>query len=207
MVLDRWLGKEGISYFREQDLHTVIRKHIDADQSDVSKMEGLGAINFFKLDDITVSQLGEKIDSNTIIVLPMENNMPVFPTFKRDINDSFIQRIVHSGKKWIIIIDENSQPYMALNTNIFFREALFNDGPMNPSHYCHKPIIVEDASTQLGKVIADLKVYAKHESDDVIEEDLILFWSEQKRVITGTDILGQLLQGIVGRESSLEITK
>lgn len=36
MILDYWLGKEGISYFREKDLHTVIRKHIDAEHSDVS---------------------------------------------------------------------------------------------------------------------------------------------------------------------------
>ncbi len=52
LVLDRWLGKEGISYFKERDLHTVIRKHIDADESDVSRLEGIGAMNFLALDDI-----------------------------------------------------------------------------------------------------------------------------------------------------------
>lgn len=46
-----------------------------------------------------------------------------------------------------------------------------------------------------------LKIDARHEADDVIEEDLILIWSEEKRVITGSDILGPLLRGIVGREA------
>jgi hypothetical protein len=30
---------------------------------------------------------------------------------------------------------------------------------------------------------------------DEIEHDLVLVWSEQRRVITGSDILGRLLRG------------
>jgi hypothetical protein len=33
--------------------------------------------------------------------------------------------------------------------------------------------------------------------DDVIDNDLILVWGEQKRIITGADLLGRLLRGIV----------
>jgi metal transporter CNNM len=201
MILDFWLGKEGINYFREQDLHTVIRKHIDAEYSDVSQMEGLGAINFFELDDVSVSKLGEEVDPSSIIQLPMENGMPVFPDFQRNVNDRFVQQVVSSGKKWMIVVDEEQQPYMAFNANDFLREVLFMTGPMKLANCCHQPIVVRDASTQLGKVIADLKVHAKHETDDVIEEDLILLWSQERRVITGSDILGQLLRGIVVREA------
>jgi metal transporter CNNM len=32
--------------------------------------------------------------------------------------------------------------------------------------------------------------------DDVIDNDLILVWGEEKRIITGSDILGRLLRGI-----------
>jgi len=32
--------------------------------------------------------------------------------------------------------------------------------------------------------------------DDVIEHDLILVWHKQKRIITGSDLLGRLLRGI-----------
>jgi hypothetical protein len=37
----------------------------------------------------------------------------------------------------------------------------------------------------------------EHNEDDVIDHDVILLWSEVKHVITGADILGRLLRGIV----------
>jgi len=36
--------------------------------------------------------------------------------------------------------------------------------------------------------------------DDVIDDDLILIWFKEKRVITGADILGRLLRGIALRD-------
>ncbi|HBV21342.1 MAG TPA: Mg2+ and Co2+ transporter CorB, partial [Nitrosomonas sp.] len=54
MILDWWLGKESIPYFRERDLRTLIRKHIEAEESDVERLEGIGALNFLALDDISV---------------------------------------------------------------------------------------------------------------------------------------------------------
>jgi hypothetical protein len=37
--------------------------------------------------------------------------------------------------------------------------------------------------------------------DDVIDVDLILLWSpDQKRVLTGADLLGRLFRGIATRE-------
>ena len=38
--------------------------------------------------------------------------------------------------------------------------------------------------------------------DDVIDEDLIIFWGEKKRIITGADILGRLLRGIVQQKET-----
>jgi hypothetical protein len=49
-------------------------------------------------------------------------------------------------------------------------------------------------------VITNLKVHGKAAIDDVIDNDLILLWSDDKRVITGTDILGRLLRGITRRD-------
>jgi CBS domain containing-hemolysin-like protein len=42
MVLDRWLGAEGIHYFRERDLRKVIRMHMDAEDAEVDHVEGAG---------------------------------------------------------------------------------------------------------------------------------------------------------------------
>lgn len=52
MILDWLLGKEGITYFRERDIRTLIQKHIDADESDIDRLEGVGAMNFLALDKI-----------------------------------------------------------------------------------------------------------------------------------------------------------
>jgi hypothetical protein len=206
MILDRWLGEEGISYFRESDLRTVIRKHIEADESDVDHMEGIGAMNFLALDDIVVTQEGEHINPDSIISLPTKEGKSIFPEFEHNTSDPFLRSINRSGKKWVIILNEDNQPCMVLNANAFLRDALFGEGPVNPYIYCHRPIIVRDPHTLLGKVISRLRVYPESPVDDVIDNDLILIWATEKRVITGADILGRLLRGITLRDINQSLT-
>jgi hypothetical protein len=200
LVLNWWLGEEGIRYFRERDLRTVIRKHIEAEESDIDRLEGIGAMNFLALDDIAVTQEGESIDPESIISLPIKDDLPVFPDFARQPDDPFLHNINRSGKKWIIIVDNNKHPYMVINANAFLRAALLEKAPINPHSYCHRPVIVKDSKTLLGKVLPHLHVHAKSDVDDVVDNDLILIWSDQKRVITGADILGRLLRGITIRD-------
>jgi len=202
LVLDRWLGAEGINYFREQDLHTVIRKHMEADESDVSYLEGMGAMNFLALDDILVTREGEHVDPDSIIQLPVENGLPVFPAFERHALDPFLLDINSSGKKWVIIVDEHNEPGVVLNANAFLRDALFGKEVINPYGYCHRPIIVTDSGTLLGRVLSRLTMHVEPGADDVIDHDLILLWSDEKRVITGADILGRLLRGTSARAIS-----
>ena len=71
----------------------------------------------------------------------------------------------------------------------------------NPYVYCHRPIIVNDMNLPFEKVIWQLKVYPQNSGDDVVDQDIILLWSTEKRVITGADILGRLLRGIATRKS------
>jgi hypothetical protein len=202
MVLDWWLGEEGIRYFRERDLRTVIRKHIEAEETDVDRLEGIGALNFLALDDIAVTQEGETVNPQSVICLPMQAGMPVFPKFERSAQDPFLQRINRSAMKWIIIVNEHDMPSVVLNANAFLRDALFSTEPINPYIHCHRPIIVTDPRTLLGKVLSKLRVHPQSDLDDVIDDDLILLWSEEKRVITGADILGRLLRGIALRDIS-----
>jgi len=44
-----------------------------------------------------------------------------------------------------------------------------------------------------------------HGSDDVIDNDLILVWGHEKRIITGADLLGRLLRGIVTRDAARKL--
>jgi metal transporter CNNM len=56
--------------------------------------------------------------------------------------------------------------------------------------------------TPLGSVIGCMKVEPAYPEDDVIDDDLILVWGEEKRTITGADLLGGLLRGIVTQDAN-----
>lgn len=202
-VLDLWLGKEGVTYFEERDLRQLIKKHIVASDTDVDRLEGIGALNFLALDDLLVSEEGEVVDPDSIIQLTTKNHEIVFPSYQSTADDPFLQKLNLSGKKWVIITDQKNSPKLVLNANAFLRAVLFNKQiQVEPHRYCHKPIVVTDSNLLLGEVLSHLRVYSATYTDDVIDQDLILIWSDQKRVITGADILGRLLRGIALRHSA-----
>jgi hypothetical protein len=198
MVLDWWLGGEGIRFFRERDLMEVIKKHVEADETDVDRLEGIGALNFLTIDDLYVTAEGELVDPASIISLPMNGGLPVFPKFDSSPSDPFLKKIESSGKKWVIVIDDFGNPMVVLDSDGFLREALFDEIHFTPYHYCHRPIIVRDLKARLGDVISQLKTSHQAEDSGVIDHDIILVWGLQKRVITGADILGRLLKGVTG---------
>jgi metal transporter CNNM len=41
----------------------------------------------------------------------------------------------------------------------------------------------------------------EHPDDDVIDNDPILVWGSQRRIITGSDLLGRLLRGIASLDT------
>jgi CheY-like chemotaxis protein len=87
------------------------------------------------------------------------------------------------------------------STHHFLRDALFNQPDKNQGACWHRPVIVRDMQTRLGDVIGRLKVVQERPDDDVIDNDLILIWGPQKRIITGSDLLGRLLRGIATVEA------
>jgi hypothetical protein len=163
MLLDWWLGVEGITYLRERDIRSLIARSA-ASGGDVGKLESIGARNFLDLDDVPVTDEGELVHAESIISLPQANNRCVLPNFDRTPDDG---------------------------------DALFDELEINPNNYWHRPIVVRDMKTKLGDVIGHMKVVPERPDDDVIDNDLILVWAEQKRIITGADLLGRLLRGIV----------
>ncbi|MGD9058715.1 MAG: Mg2+ and Co2+ transporter CorB, partial [Desulfobacterales bacterium] len=183
--------------FREHSLMEVIKKHIEADVSDVDRLEGIGALIFLAIDDLMVIEEGETVDPHSVISLPIKNNIPVFPDFARTTSDAFLQSIEVSGKKWVIITDSEGDPHFALDSDGFLRDALFEDAKIEPFWYCHRPIVVKDTNLPLGQVLWRLKSYSHRTRTDANDRDIILVWAEQeKRVITGADILGRLLEGV-----------
>jgi len=203
LILDGLLGKEGVSYFRERDIRTLIQKHIDADESDIDRLEGVGAMNFLALDDLMVTQEGEPVDPLSVIVLPHYDSYPVFPDFTAHTDDPFISAVNASGKKWVIITDSTDEPSLVLNANEFLRAVFFEDKPVSARHYCHHPVVVRDTRLLLGSVLSRLIVAGKEAPEDPIKHDLVLVWAEQRRVITGSDILGRLLRGVTPAQARI----
>jgi metal transporter CNNM len=195
LLLDWWLGEEGIVYLREQGLRQMIARHSIAG-GDISKLEATGAQNFLDLDDISVCDEGEPIDAKSIISLPLTNQRCVMPKFDRSSSDPFLRQVDASGMKWVIVTDPAGEPVFVLDANHFLRDALFDELDVNPNTYWHRPIIVRDPKARLGDVIPLLKVAPENSDDDVIDHDLILVWHKQRRIITGSDLLGRLLRGI-----------
>jgi hypothetical protein len=202
ILLDLWLGAEGIQYFREHDLREVIKKHIEADEADVDRLEGMGALNFLAIDDLLVVEEGEPVDPQSVISLPFTDNMPVIPEFELSASDPFLRQIQSSGRKWVILTDPSGEPHLVLDSDAFLRAVLFEQVGSGPYSYCHRPIMVKDMTLPLGKVIGRLKVHPERTDDDVIDEDIILVWGAKKRIITGADLLGRLLRGITTLETS-----
>ncbi len=195
-ILNRWLGRRGVHLFREHEMRALIRKHFEAKETEIERLEGLGALNFLALDDIPVSEEGEIVDLDSLISLPIEGSLPVFPKITGSASDPFLKRVARSGRKWLIITDPAGEPVLVMNSDAFLRDALFMPTTFRPLAHCHRPIIVRDAKRRLGEVIGLLKVEPERPGDNVIDNDVILVWATEKRVITGADILGRLMSGI-----------
>ena len=201
IILNWWLGPEGITYLRERDFRALITKHAGVAGVDVGHLEAIGALNFLDLDDILVTDEGELVDPRSVIALPFENERPLLPKFERSPDDPFLRHLNASGKKWVIIVDSSGRPSFVLDAHHFLRNSLFNAMSVDPEIYWHRPIIVTDMRTPLGSVIGRMRVKPEHPEDDVIDNDLILVWGHEKRIITGADLLGRLLRGIVTQDA------
>ncbi len=94
-----------------------------------------------------------------------------------------------------MITDAEGEPRLVLDSERFMREALFDDADFEPARSLYRPAIVRDVGKLLGQIIPQL------EAQPVLAgergEDVMLIWGEQRRLITGDDILRRLLSGIL----------
>ncbi len=192
--LDWWLGKEGVEFFHEPLLRDILKAHVKDKDTEVSDVEGIGALNFLDIDDLTTMDEGEPLDTGSIIELPVDLDLPRFPEVQPTSDDPFLKQINASGRKWVIVVDPEGEPQLVLNVNDFTRAALYGSAPLNPYEWCHRPILVRDHNTTLGDAIRAMKTPVAE--GDVIENDVVLIWTGTRRIITGADILGRLLTGI-----------
>jgi metal transporter CNNM len=199
-ILDTFLGREEVTFFREAQLRQLIRHHMEApDAKEVDWVEGMGALNFLALDDVTVAEEGEPLDEDSVIELPLRPprmSALQLPDIALGIDDPFVEQVNRSGRKWVILTDPQGEPRVALDADGFVRDVLVRGSEAVVARHCHRPIIVLDPTMPLGHVIGRLQSSDTRDEDDVIDNDIVLLWGAERRIITGADILGRLLRGI-----------
>jgi hypothetical protein len=195
MILDAWLGKESVELFREQVIKDILMKHVEAHDSDVGEVEGIGALNFLEIDDLEALEEGALVDPSSVLRLPTDIDLPRLPLHNQTTDDPLLQKIHASGKKWVVLADLKGVPQLLLDADEFLRASLLDKAPINPYEYCHRPIILTNPKTKLGTVLRLLR-QSKTVKKGVIENDVVLIWTDQPRIITGADLFDRLLHGI-----------
>ena len=197
LILDYWLGKESISYFSEENIKLFIRKHIEEIESEIDDVDSTGAINFLTLDDHVIIEEGEIINPESIISLPTFNGEILFPDYKKGLAEEFIAKINRSGEKWIIITNNQLEPKLVLDADGFLRSTLLGSKEGNIENFCHAPLVITDKNTNLGETIKIMKRNMGQQQDAPIDLDVVIYWTmQEKKIITGADLLGRLLIGI-----------
>ena len=195
-VLDRWFGREGVSYYHERDLYELIKMHMRG-QSEIGEVEGMGAMNFLLIDDLPLAQQGRRVERNSIVRLPFEGDRPQFPPFRADPADPFLSRLHAAGQRWIILTDLQGAPRCLLDADSLLKDVFFSAGGFDLSRYLNMPVIVRDGNATLGEAMKQFKVDDEQLRHDSFHVNIILVWGEKPRIVTGKEILARLLKGIV----------
>ena len=154
--------------------------------------EGRGAINFLALNSRIVSEEGHVVDTSNIVELPTVKDRLKIPEFKRSTEDTFLQRVQASGKKWVILTDPKGTAHLLLNAHRFLR-AVFAERSVDVHDYCATPIVMHDANETLEQVLMNVGPAKQR----LTERGIILLWGTEKRIIDHTDLLRRLFEGVL----------
>lgn len=190
-VLDRWMGEEGPLFFKERDFEVLLDRHVKERETDIGHAEGRGALNFLRLDDLRISGEGSSLDLDTVL--------PIDVLEDPDLG----AKLQASRWKWAILVNEDGKPLHALNSDEYLRALQDRGNNPHPIEFCHTPIVVTNSEAMLDSVLTELVVETEGPDDRLIDREVILYWGENtKRIITGPDLLGRLLNGIAQRIAS-----
>lgn len=195
-ILDHWFGEEGVTYYHERDLYELIKMHIRGN-SEISNVEGVGAMNFLLIDDLPLAQQGKPVKQKSILPLPFKDGNPVFPAIAIDPEDPFLNKLHAAGQRWIILVDEDHEPRCLLDADSLLKDIFFSRSTVDPNRYTNVPVIIKDERGTLGEAMKRFRVDDEQLRRDMFYVNIILVWGETRRIITGKEILARLLHGIV----------
>lgn len=194
LALDRWIGREVIPWFGEQELQSILRYHARGSESEIGAIEAAGAINVLAMDDLLVRNVGKQLKEEDTIPLEFRGDRPTFPNFRRSNDDPFVLRLARSGRRWVVIADRSDEPRLALDADRLLRDALLAREDILPDAYCHAPMILRNPEVKLDTVLSRLTERRQRGED---EEEVILLWTSAERwIVTGDDLLCYLTQEV-----------
>ncbi len=85
-------------------------------------------------------------------------------------------------------------PLLVMDADEFLRDVMLKSGEVDPYDYCHRPIMLQKEA-RLAEVMRRLR-RTRREASGVMENDVVLWWGETPRIITGADLLDRLLRGM-----------
>ena len=128
-------------------------------------------------------------------------DLPEFPSLKTEKGQKFLDSLKVKPSMWRIIVDEENNPLIVLDTIEFLARYVIHGDDTDIYRFCYRLIITNDPNVTLDSVLGSFIVEADDQSDNVVDQDVVLFWgSKEKRILTGADIFGHLLRGIAKRK-------
>ncbi len=204
-ALDKALGKESLEALAEHTVTWLLQRQPHLPGAEITHLEAIGAANFLRADDTLVVDEGEEVDPVTIIKIPIQDGKPNFvydPTSTE--SQIFVSHLGKTSKSWAVLTNANGEPVWLLDVDGFMRRICIQGKNVPISAFSHKPIMITDKEATLEDVIRGFRVKPEHAEDDVIDDDVALVNIPDRplRIITGADILGRLLRGIVTHETA-----
>ena len=200
--VNKAFGRDAIKRLDEKDLLSDLELEMtefadsspNTDDGKLDKRELRTLMNVAIADDELASSVGEVLDPDSIIEVEFESSKPVFPNM-----DNFVGELLQqSSHPWFVVVDaESNKPRLLLDVDGFVRGYYRDPVKLNPQDHLYHARFYYEPNVKLGDVVSGFQVREEHPGDDVIDVDVALIWTDDKKhIITGGDILGRILRGV-----------
>jgi Mg2+/Co2+ transporter CorB len=197
LALNYFLGKESPAYYSERDLIALIEEHLNSKTPiDISAEEGRGAIEFLKLDDRFVKDVGKKVELNQLLALNFKNGRLLKLDFKPEPEDPFIKSLLDCSHEWMIIKDQQDAPQLALDVACFIKAVFRTQKCLNVSDYCVKPIVVTDKDTKVSTILNHFVVPSEpiNKISCSRKATVVVNWQgKNQKILTSDDLMTLIL--------------
>ena len=194
--LDYFLGQENPRYYNEKDLIALIEAHMHpGGPLDISPEEGQGAIEFLKLDDRFVKDVGTLAEASQIFECKFTKNRLLKIKFEPVPSDAFIAHLLACDKEWMILTDLAGKPHLALDVACFIKAVFEHQKCINVRDYCVRPMVVTDPKEKVSTVLKHFMEPTENCNQISCSRGtkVVLYWHENTQKILTTDDLMALI--------------